>query len=57
MNDSDSYVVTIDGPSGSGKGSLARSISQTLGLHLFDSGAIYRLLGLKGNSPVGRSRR
>ena len=47
MNDSDRYVVTIDGPSGSGKGSLARSISQTLGLHLLDSGAIYRLLGLR----------
>ena len=47
MNDSDRYVVSIDGPSGSGKGSLARSISQTLGLHLLDSGAIYRLLGLR----------
>jgi len=47
VNDSDRYVVTIDGPSGSGKGSLARSISQTLGLHLLDSGAIYRLLGLR----------
>jgi CMP/dCMP kinase len=45
--DGGSYVVTIDGPGGSGKGSLARKLSQTLGLHLLDSGAIYRLLGLK----------
>ena len=47
MNDSDSYVVTIDGPGGSGKGSLARSVAQRLQLNLLDSGAIYRLLGLK----------
>ena len=47
MTDKDSYIVTIDGPGGSGKGTLARSIAQALGLHLLDSGAIYRLLGLK----------
>ena len=43
----DSYVVTIDGPSGSGKGSLAHSIARELGLNLLDSGAIYRLVALK----------
>lgn len=43
----DSYVVTIDGPSGSGKGSLALSIARELGLNLLDSGAIYRLVALK----------
>jgi len=41
------YVVTIDGPGGSGKGSLARNIAGELGFHLLDSGAIYRLLALK----------
>ena len=41
------YVVTIDGPSGSGKGSLARNVALELGFHLLDSGAIYRLLALK----------
>jgi cytidylate kinase len=46
VNDDDSYVVTIDGPGGSGKGSLARNLAQRLGLNLLDSGAIYRLLGL-----------
>lgn len=41
------YVITIDGPSGSGKGSLALSLARKLGFHLLDSGAIYRLVALK----------
>jgi len=39
-------VLTIDGPSGSGKGTIARSVAQTLGWHLLDSGALYRLVAL-----------
>jgi len=42
-----SYVVTIDGPGGSGKGSLALAVARRLGLYLLDSGAIYRMLALK----------
>lgn len=41
------YTITIDGPSGSGKGSLAQQIARKLGFHLLDSGAIYRLAALK----------
>jgi cytidylate kinase len=41
------YVITIDGPSGSGKGSLAHKVAETLGFHILDSGAIYRLAALK----------
>lgn len=41
------YVITIDGPSGSGKGSLALKIANRLGFHILDSGAIYRLAALK----------
>lgn len=37
-------VITIDGPSGSGKGTIARLIAQELGYHFLDSGALYRLL-------------
>ena len=47
MQDEDVFVVTIDGPSGSGKGSLALSVARELEFHLLDSGAIYRLLALK----------
>jgi cytidylate kinase len=47
VNDNSPYVVTIDGPGGSGKGSLALSVAKELGFHLLDSGAIYRLLALK----------
>jgi len=41
------YIITIDGPSGSGKGSLALQVARKLGFHLLDSGAIYRLAALK----------
>jgi len=39
-------VLTIDGPSGSGKGTIARNVARELGWHLLDSGALYRLVGL-----------
>lgn len=39
-------VLTIDGPSGSGKGTISRAVAQRLGWHYLDSGAIYRAVGL-----------
>ena len=39
-------VITVDGPSGSGKGTLSRAIARALGWHFLDSGALYRILGL-----------
>jgi cytidylate kinase len=39
-------VVAIDGPVGSGKGTIARRVAQALGWHLLDSGALYRLVAL-----------
>jgi cytidylate kinase len=41
-------VVTIDGPSGSGKGTVSRQVAGRVGWHLLDSGALYRLLALAG---------
>jgi len=39
-------IITIDGPSGSGKGTISQRVAQQLGWHFLDSGALYRLLGL-----------
>ncbi len=39
-------VITLDGPSGSGKGTIARKVADALGYHLLDSGALYRLVAL-----------
>jgi cytidylate kinase len=41
-------VIAIDGPSGSGKGTVARRVARQLGWHLLDSGALYRLVALAG---------
>ena len=43
---SDFPVIAIDGPSGSGKGTIARRVASSLGWHLLDSGALYRLVAL-----------
>ena len=42
-------VIAIDGPSGSGKGTIARRVATVLGFHLLDSGALYRLVALAGS--------
>lgn len=42
-------VIAIDGPSGSGKGTVCRRVATTLGWHLLDSGALYRLVALAGD--------
>jgi cytidylate kinase len=39
-------VIAIDGPSGSGKGTVARRVAEALGFHLLDSGALYRVVAL-----------
>jgi cytidylate kinase len=41
-------VVAIDGPGGSGKGTVGRLVATRLGWHLLDSGALYRLVALAG---------
>ena len=48
MNNSDikPFIVTIDGPAGSGKGTISKLVSKTLGFGYLDSGAIYRIIAL-----------
>jgi cytidylate kinase len=39
-------VIAIDGPTASGKGTIAAGVAEALGLHYLDSGALYRIVGL-----------
>ena len=48
MNSSAAPIVTIDGPSGAGKGTISREVARRVGWHLLDSGALYRLVALAG---------
>jgi cytidylate kinase len=41
-------IVTVDGPSGSGKGTISRAVAVRVGWHFLDSGALYRLVALAG---------
>ncbi len=42
-------IITIDGPAGSGKGTISQQIASQLGWNLLDSGALYRLVALAAN--------
>jgi len=45
-------VITIDGPSGTGKGTIAHMLANDLGWHLLDSGALYRVVAV-GSEDLG----
>jgi CMP/dCMP kinase len=53
-------VITIDGPSASGKGTIAERVAERLGFHVLDSGSLYRLTALhamrRGISLAGEAR-
>lgn len=46
MTDNLPTVITVDGPGGSGKGTVTQMLAKKLGFHLLDSGALYRLTAL-----------
>ena len=45
-------VIAIDGPTASGKGTIASRVATALGFHYLESGALYRLVALSGGDPV-----
>jgi cytidylate kinase len=45
-------ILTIDGPSGSGKGTIAAAVADRLGWHILDSGALYRLAGFSADKKA-----
>lgn len=46
------FVITIDGPAGSGKGTISKLVSQNMGFHYLDSGAIYRIISLEAKRKL-----
>jgi cytidylate kinase len=46
MCSEDIFTIAIDGPAGSGKGTIAKELSKILNYHYLDSGAIYRVIAL-----------
>ncbi|HIP75956.1 MAG TPA: (d)CMP kinase [Psychromonas hadalis] len=54
MNNLNNNIITIDGPSGSGKGTVCHILAQKLGWHLLDSGALYRITAYAAlNNNIG----
>ena len=49
-------VIAIDGPSASGKGTVASRVAAALGFHYLESGALYRLVALAGGQIAGGDR-
>ena len=41
------FIITIDGPAGAGKGTISKLVSQYMGFHSLDSGAIYRVIAFE----------
>lgn len=49
------FIVTLDGPAGVGKTTLARSVAEKLGVAYLDTGAMFRTLGLNFGQEAGRT--
>jgi CMP/dCMP kinase len=49
-------VIAIDGPTASGKGTVASAVARQLGFQYLESGALYRLVALSGGDPVAAAK-
>lgn len=50
------FIIAIDGPAASGKGTIARALAQQFGFHHLDTGLLYRATGAKGGDPVAAAQ-
>ncbi|MDP5306462.1 (d)CMP kinase [Paracoccus spongiarum] len=50
------FVIAIDGPAASGKGTIARALARHFGFHHLDTGLLYRATGARGGDPVCAAR-
>lgn len=50
------FVIAIDGPAASGKGTVARALARHFGFPHLDTGLLYRATGLRGGDPVAAAR-
>ncbi|WP_265500483.1 (d)CMP kinase [Paracoccus beibuensis] len=50
------FIIAIDGPAASGKGTIARALSQHFGFHHLDTGLLYRATGAKGGDAVAAAQ-
>lgn len=50
------FVIAIDGPAASGKGTIARALASHFGFHHLDTGLLYRATGARGGDPVTAAR-
>lgn len=51
------FIIAIDGPAASGKGTIARALAEHYGFHHLDTGLLYRAAGVKGGDPVAAARK
>nr|WP_111300856.1 cytidylate kinase [Paracoccus saliphilus] len=50
------FIIAIDGPAASGKGTIARALASHFGFHHLDTGLLYRATGAKGGDPIAAAR-
>ncbi|QIR86333.1 d(CMP) kinase [Paracoccus sp. AK26] len=50
------FIIAIDGPAASGKGTIARALAAHFGFHHLDTGLLYRAVGAKGGDPIAAAR-